>query len=132
MFCDRCSRDILPAPRNVGREIRLVFDSGVEIKPGADCTIMVRSRITFRPSRIVIVQSFESFLIKNFLVGNNCQYWEGTRQEIPGHVFQPMAHPVFCRYDTAMVDWNLAFEVKNIGDKPVRFIAHLSGTAIEI
>lgn len=130
MFCDGCAKDLAMGTKLRGgaSEVRLVFDSEVPIEPGEVGTIVARPQVMFQPRCIVIVENYASFVIKAFIIGKRSQYWaDHSREEIPGHVFQPMPYPIPCVYEKAVPGMNITFEVKNISEEPSRFIAHLSG-----
>ena len=122
MYCEICSSK-LALERIKGVEVRIIIDSFLDIEPNKEMIVTSRSHSAFYPRRIVIVQDYDSFIIKDFIIGKQCQY----QDDVPGHVFRPIDFPISCHYDIVPVACDITFAVKNIGDKPVRFIAHLSG-----
>lgn len=120
-----------PPDYNKARIVPMGFDSGVLIAPGATATITQRPQVPFRPARLMIPSDIAgAVLVSDFKVGNKSQL--AANSSLPGRAFQEDATDSKLLLDTATPALDVVLIVQNIGGAPFRFIAMVSGPAVEL
>ncbi len=120
-----------PPDYNKARVVPMGFDSGVLIAPGATATITQRPQVPFRPSRLMIPSDIAgAVLVSDFKVGNKSQL--AANSSLPGRAFQEDATDSKLLLDTATPALDVVLIIQNIGGAPFRFIAMVSGPAVEL
>jgi hypothetical protein len=113
-----------------GRHYVLGFDSVANVAAGAALAIVQQPQVIFRPERVVVPASIApNFLILDLRVGKNSQF--ASANAVPAEMFSQTAFGVDLKCDTAQVSQVITMNVQNISAAAVRFIAAISGEAVE-
>jgi hypothetical protein len=113
-----------------GRILSLGFDSVATIAAGAQGTVNSQPQVVFRPDRVIVPNSIAaSFLINDLKIGKNSMFISATA--VPAQSFSHDAAGVGLKMDTAQVSQIISMTVTNISGGALRFIAALTGPAVE-